>query len=314
MKLHFGTAAIAASLVTALGLASVAFSRPPPPPPPPYNPQITYTVLTQGGRTTTIYVSNADGTDQVPLYSTRNLMNFLKFAPTGNRIVFTEQNDIKILTYAVSTQGVTTTSVTTLTSEPYTPIHVDVSPDGTELLFVEHTADPNHWAVYVMSMSGGVPTQVLLDTNLFHSDAVWANSNSRIAVLEGAPVEAGFGTQTIQVVYLDPASNYSITNTATIFTSTVSGLYQIQRIESAHTSDTLVFDAAPTTSNFSVYTVDIGTMLVSQIVAGSNPSFSADDSTILFVGSTAPGLYEVNPKTGSQALVLNSGTRPDFLP
>lgn len=40
-------------------------------------------------------------------------------------------------------QGVTTTSVNTLTSEPYTPLFVDVSPDGMELLFVEHTAGPS---------------------------------------------------------------------------------------------------------------------------------------------------------------------------
>jgi hypothetical protein len=310
MKTHFRTAAIAASSATALGYATVTFSNNPhPPPPPPYNPQITYAV--GGGNSTTFDVSNADGTDVVSLYSTRNITSGLKFAPTGNRIVFTEQNAIKVLTYAVSSQGVTATSVTTLTNEPYQPLHVDVSPDGTQLLFIEKTATPSQYAIYVMSMSGGLKTLVSTDLYL---DAVWAHSNSRIAVIQGAQIDGGL--QTIRVFDLDVNNNYNIINSTTVFTSRVSRLYQISRIESAHTSDTLVFGASPSGSNFSVYTVDIGTMAVSAaIVAGANASFSADDSTILFVGPTAPYLYEFNLNTNTQMLISSKGiTRPDFLP
>jgi hypothetical protein len=308
MKTHFRTAAIAASSATALAYATVTFSNNlHAPPPPPFNPQITYAV--GGGNSTTFDVSNADGTDVVSLYSTRNITSGLKFAPTGNRIVFTEQNAIKVLTYAVSSQGVTATSVTTLTNEPYQPLHVDVSPDGTQLLFIEKTATPSQYAIYVMSMSGGPKTLVLKDLYL---DAVWAHSNSRIAVIQGAQIDGGL--QTIRVFDLDV--NNIIINSTTVFTSTVSRLYQISRIESAHTSDTLVFGASPSGSNFSVYTVDIGTMAVSAaIVAGANASFSADDSTILFVGPTAPYLYEFNLNTNTQMLISSKGiTRPDFLP
>ena len=311
---------IAASLATVLGYATVAFSKPPPPPPPPpYNPQILYTATSKGGSTATITVSNADGTDVVSLYTSKNItgLNDLKFAPSGNQIVFSEQNDIKVLTYAVSSQGVTTTSVNTLASEPYTVVHADVSPDGTQLLFVEHTADPNQWAVYVMGMNGGLPTrtQVPLAPGMY-PDAVWANSNSRIAVIQGAPVEAGFGIQTIQVIDLD--TGYGIASNTPVFTSTASQLYQVLRLESAHSSDTLLFAAypPPAGSNSGVYTVEIGTMAVTAIAAGRSASFSADDSTVLFQGAVAGDLFTLNLNTNVQTQITSRVLlgRPDFLP
>ena len=71
MKMHARAATIAAGLVMGLGSAIVGVSKPPPPPPPPpYNPQIVYLAHSQGGRTTNIDVSNADGRDVVSLYTT----------------------------------------------------------------------------------------------------------------------------------------------------------------------------------------------------------------------------------------------------
>jgi hypothetical protein len=318
MNTNLRTATIAAALVTALsyGTNSNAAKSPPPPPPEPYNPQILYTELTQGGRTTTIYVANADGTDAVALYSTGNITSQVKFAPT-NRIVFIEQNTLKVLSYAVSSQGVTTTNVATLTGQqPYNTLRLDVSPDGTELLFTEDTGTPNQTAVWLMSISGGTPHMLSLLPGTYF-DAVWAHSNSRIAVLQGAPVDPGFGVQTIQIVDLDASYNFLDANT--VFTTAVSPLYAIQRIESAHTSDTVVFGAA-SASSAGVYTVDFTTMatpiLSAPIVAGSSASFSADDSTILFVGPTTPILYELNLNTEKQTLVNTPRlfAQPDFLP
>lgn len=313
MKMHFGIGAIAASLAMGLGYATVAVSKSPPPPPEPYNPQILYTSVTQGGRTTTIYVANADGTDAVALYTTGNITSQVKFAPP-NRIVFIEQNTLKALTYAVSSQGVTTTNVTTLTAQqPYNTLRLDCSPDGTELLFTEDTATANITAVWLVSMSGGTPQMLALSPGTYF-DVVWANSNSRIAVLQLGPVVGGSHSQTIQVIDLD--ADYNIVNTTTVFDSTMSPLNQIQRIESAHTSDTLIFGATSGTS-LSVYTLDIGAQLVSlPIVAGGNASFSADDSTILFVGPTTPIIYEFNLNTKTQTLVNTPRlfAQPEFLP
>src|ERR1700740_3772500 len=118
MKSRLKTAATLSGLIVVLVYASVSYPRSPPPPP--YNPQVSY--FSGTGATTSIVVSNADGSDVVPLYSTKNIVSGLKFAPTGNRIVFTEQNAIKVLTYTASSSGVTTTSVTTLTNEPFQPL------------------------------------------------------------------------------------------------------------------------------------------------------------------------------------------------
>jgi dipeptidyl aminopeptidase/acylaminoacyl peptidase len=305
----------AACLATGLGYAALGLSKPPPPPPPPYAPQILYTEGSKGGSTTSIYVANADGTDAVSLYSTGNITSGVKFAPTGDRIVFVEQNAIKVLTFAVSSQGVTTTSVTTLTTEQYRPWQVDVSPDGTQLLFAEDTAIPNQRAIYTMSMSGGSGTMLInMPPGSSNYAAVWANSNNRIAVLQGAPAQPSYGVQTIQVVDLD--ASYNVLTITSVFNSTVSQLYEIQRIESAHTSNTLVFGAT-SGSNANVYALDIGTMAVSApIVAGSNASFSADDSTLLFVGPTTPILYEFNRNTNTQTLINSPRlfAQPDFLP
>jgi len=317
MKMRFSTGAIAAALATGLGLASVAFSKSPPPPPPPYNPQILYTAGSKGGNTTTIYVANADGTDAVSLYSTGHTMSGVKFAPTGNRIVFIEQNAIKVLTYAVSSQGVTTTNVTTLTTEPYNTYPVDVSPDGTQLLFGEDTGNPNQRVVYAMSMSGADKMLINLPPGLY-LDPVWvwvnSNSSSSIAVLQDGPVVGGSHSQMIQVIDLD--ASYNILNTTPVFDSTVNQLNQIARIESAHTSGTLLFSAT-SGSSVSVYTLDIGTQaVILPIVAGGNASFSADDSTILFVGPTTPILYEFNRNTNTQTLVNSPRlfAQPEFLP
>lgn len=323
MKFRFKGTAILSSVVVASGYASVAFSRPPPPPPPPYNPQILYLVGSKGGSTSTITVSNADGTDVVSLYTSKNItgLNNVKFSTTANQIVFSEQNAIKVLTYAVSpSQGVTTTSVNTLTTEPYTVLHVDVSLDGSQLLFVEHTADPNQWAVHAMSMNGlQGPTQIGLIPAIYY-DAVWAHSNTRIAVIQGGPVQAGFGTQTIQLIDLDVANNYTPGAPMTVLTSMV-GLYQIQRIESAHGSDTLIFDAAPSGSNQSVYTVNSDTRSAnfgafSQIVAGSDASLSADDSTVLFRAPPSGQLFTFNISANLQTQITSRVVfgLPDFLP
>jgi hypothetical protein len=308
MSTNLRIATIAAILATGLGYASVAFSGKPPPPPPSYNPQISYTVGTQ--RATTIYVANADGTDAVSVYSTGNIIWNLKPAP-GHRIVFIEQNDIKVLTYAVSSQGVTTTSVTTLSSEPYHVLRVDASPDGTELVFVEDTATPDQEAIYAMNMSG-VKTLINLPPALY-VDAVWAHSNSRIAVLQDGPVVAGSHSQTIQAIDLD--ASYNIINTMTVFDSLASQMNQIPQIESAHTSDTLIFNAT-SASTLGVYTLDIGTQAISlPIVTGGSPSLSSDDSTILFIGPTGVQFYEFNRNTQTQTPVSTpkGARRPDFL-
>ena len=308
LKAYYKSALILASLV----VGNIAFSGPHPPPPPPnYNPQVAYAVSSQGANTTTIEVSNADGSNVASLYSTRNITSGMKFAPTDNRIVFVEQNAIKVLTYAVSSRGVTTTSVNTLTNEPFQPLKVDVSPDGTQLLFTEKTATTDQYAIYVMSMSGGPKTLVSASTNLY-MDAVWAHSNSRIGVIEGVGFDGAL--QTINVFDLDV--NYKIINETTIFTSTVSQLYQLSRLESAHTSDTLLFAASPSGSNFSVHQVDMGTFAVTGIVAGGNASFNADDSMILFIGPTVANLYTFDLSTSTQTQLTSKVllSRPDFLP
>jgi Tol biopolymer transport system component len=190
-----------------------------------------------GGGSSALTVSNADGTDVVQLYSTRNITGGMKFAPTDNRIVFEEVNAIKVLTYAVSSNGVSVTSITTVTNDQFQPLHIDVSPDGTQLLFIEKTATPSVYAIYVMSISGGTKTLV---TSGLYIDAVWANSNSRIAAIQGAQIDGG--TQTVQVYDLDV--NYSIINTNTVFTTTLAQLYQLSRLESGHAHDILLFSAS----------------------------------------------------------------------
>jgi hypothetical protein len=313
MKFPFQHAAIISSALVACGYASVAPAKSPPLPPEPYNPQILYTVTSKGGSTATITVSNVDGTDVAALYTSQNItgLNDVKFSTTANQIVFSEQNAIKVLTYAVSPQnGVTTTSVTTVASEPYTVIHVDASPDGSKLLVVEHTADPNQWAVCVMDMTGLNRRQLQLTPAIYY-DAVWAHSNSRIAVIQGGPVQQNYGVQTIQVIDLT-------TNGITpIVTSTINQLYQVSRLESAHTSDSLLFYATPAGSTATtVYTVDIGTQTVTPNVAGWSASFSADDSMILFRGNATGDLFTLNISANVQTQITSKVVlgRPDFLP
>jgi hypothetical protein len=161
-------------------------------------------------------------------------------------------------------------------------------------------------------MSGGGRTQISLMPGIY-PDAVWAHSNSSIAVIQGAPVEAGFGVQTIQVIDL---TNNGITTVFNNSTMNPLHLYQVSRLESAHTSDTLLFYATPTGSNTGVYTVDIGTQTVTPIVAGWSPSFSLDDSMILFRGNATGDLFTLNINANVQTQITSKVVlgRPDFLP
>ncbi|MGN6452468.1 MAG: hypothetical protein ACTHL7_05255 [Steroidobacteraceae bacterium] len=318
---HSRPLAIAMTLTTALGISAISYAgKPPPPPPEPYNPQITYFTGQGGNSTYNLNVTNADGTDLVSLLTTpsKTVVWGLKFAPTGNRIVFIENHSINVLTYAVSAQGVTTTSVKTLTTQPYNVLHVDVSPDGTELVFVEDTANPNLSAVYVMSMSGGQPTQITGLPPDVYTDAVWTRSNTRIAVIQGCSCDQTAGkTETIQTADLDP-TNYSVINLQPLLTNTASNLYQIYRLESAHTVDSLLFTATPTGSPTGIYKIDIGTQSVTPVISpGDDASYSADDSMIVFRGYDGTGnLFTLNVSTNVVIQLtskVNLGA-PDFLP
>jgi len=160
-----------------------------------------------------------------------------------------------------------------------------------------------------MSMTGGNRTPIQLMPAIYY-DAVWAHSSSRIAVIQGGPVQAGAGVQTIQVIDLT-------TNGITpVFTSTINQLYQVSRLESAHTSDTLLFYATPAGSTTGVYTVDIGTQTITPIVAGWSPSFSSDDSMILFRGNATGDLFTLHISASVQTQITSKVVlgRPDFLP
>lgn len=310
MKLHLKSAAVLGFMAAALGFATVAVSGKPPPPPLNCNPQIAY--VDQSASSGVFTVSNADGTCVSRLYSSsnKNITAGMKFVPTGNQIVFTENNSIKLLTYTVTSTGVSTTSITTVSAEPLQPLFVDMSPDGTHLLIVEKNTDApslNHFSIYVLSMIDGTRTLVADDQ---YTDAVWAHSNSRIAAIKG--LENG-GLQTIEVYDLD--TSYQIANITVVFNSVVSQMNYLSRVESAHTSDMLLFNAT-SSGAVNVYTVDIASTAVTSVVAGWNASFNAEDSAVLFEGPTVANLKTLDLTTNLQTQITSANkvnaTRPDF--
>ena len=304
---------VVSSLSALLASAAALAAKPKPPPPPPNcNPQIAY--VDQSASSGVYTVSNADGTCVSQLYSSsnKNVTGGMKFTPTGNQIIFTENNSIKLLTYAVTSTNVSTTSITTVSTEPLQPLYVDMSPDGTHLLIVEKNTDAptlNHYNLYVLSMIDGTRTLVADDQ---YNDAVWAHSNSRIAAIKG--VDNG-GLQTIEVYDLDVNYQIEAANTRVVFNSTVSQMNYLLRLESAHTSDTLLFNAT-SAGAVNVYTVDIVSNALTSVVAGWNASFNADDSAILFDGPTVANLYTLDLTTHMQTQITNenkvNATRPDF--
>lgn len=119
-----------------------------------YDPKIAYTQLS--GKTTYVYVANADGTGAWRLVPGVNGVSGVDFAPGGGRIAFSDSQGLKVVTYTAGNTGIQVNGVQLLVNlvngRPGPP---DFSPDGTRIIYqTSSKTSPN--TIRAVTVPGGV--------------------------------------------------------------------------------------------------------------------------------------------------------------
>lgn len=287
----------------------LAQAKQPPPPPKVYQPEIAY--ASNQGATYSIYVANADGTNAVAVYSNKGSgAGSLSFVPgSGNgsgQLAFYELYSVKLLTFTVTSSGITTSSIVTLVTEP-TPIHyVNVSPPSAAGQFVLYGVGhpDNTTTIKVISIAGGQPTSIATG-NL--GDAVWSRDQTRIAVLVGNPFVAGV-VQQIEMWSLDP--NF-VKGTAAVIYGPIGCDGCLNNLQFARTGNQVIFDAG--SGVIDEIDADVPSVATPFAVSGYQACFNHDDTEIIFRRFSDSHIFVYGISTMIQTPVSPSyGASPDF--
>ena len=276
------------SLVLALaGCPGLAFAQTT------YDPAIAYTQAQ--GKTTNLYVANADGSRAVKVASGTNI-NAIDFAPGGGRVAYSSSDGLRVVSFSASTSGVAVTGNSLLVagSGVYGP---DFSADGARILY-------HHSGAYRAVPSGGGAPTLLYTAFSGGFSQRWlrpAEMGNAFAFL--VPVPHGPNVPVdyeIRIVLLDAQDQVVAVSTAV---STASQAFKaIEDFDTARTRNALVLAANfPTTARLLDY--DIGTMQVGDLGAGgARVHYTADDSALVYREQVKGGSFITRLQLGSGAL------------
>ncbi len=258
------------SLIVSMAIPLVAAPRPdkPPKPPPggedpPANPAICYRL--QKGRVQTLFVMNADGSNQVSIWED---VGNPSWAPDGSAIAFgVQQEDYTTDLYRIDVSVVNGvpqgSNLLELAQDIRSP--PQWSPAGDEIAFI-NTVNSQYKLIQTVPATGGSVETIYTSPEGFNvQDFTWRYDASQMAILLG-----GGGGQSI--VLLD----FSDGSTSTVYGPTGNWL---GHIDWARTSDTLAF-----TTNDGIATLDISVpnqepqILIPGDGRYKMPSWSPDDS------------------------------------
>lgn len=146
-----------------------------------FEPELAYTLLTGS---TELHLTDATGTKSATLYSVRQNID-IDLAPRSQKqIAITENNALKLLTYAADSGGVRTTNIATLYSAGAERItDVDFSPDGSKIAFSQ-----GFTKLMVLDLTQpigpGNPVQWTQDP-VFVGEIAWYKGGAAIAYSDG---------------------------------------------------------------------------------------------------------------------------------
>jgi hypothetical protein len=246
-----------------------------------YDPAISYTQAQ--GRTTYLYVANADGSHAVRIASSNGNINGADFAPGGGRIAYTGSDGLRVVSYTASNAGVVVTGTTTLVTGTVSP--ADFSADGTRLLYTQNSS------IRAVPAAGGASVQLYSALNL--GIARWlrpADMGNAFAFLAAVPHGANQPVDyELRVVMLDGTDQ--VTGVATVLSTTTQAFKGIEDFDVARTRNALLLTANfPTTMRFLDY--DLGTaQLVDRGGGGSRCHYDASDGAIVYREAVKGGSY-----------------------
>lgn len=275
-----------------------------------YDPRIAYT--SYEGKGDTLYLANADGSFRVAVHKTnKTVISGLDLG--AGRVAFTELGVLKVLTYTVTTKGITASAPITLdaTGAPNQgAAQPDFSPDGNHLLYMRWVQDTvagvAQWReIRVIRTDGSAPPKVLVTApqlvDTWHMQSPrWLNSN------EFAFVRGGGSPYWSSVMLASLDANLDLTapplqlfaNNDPGFTSL--GVVGFEDFDVSRTGASIVLSANPPSGSLrSFVQFDLVAHTFSKRFSdyGWKGHFQADDASIVYVhlptsgGVVGDGVY-----------------------
>jgi dipeptidyl aminopeptidase/acylaminoacyl peptidase len=279
----------------------------PQPPQPPADPAIVFKVRerTHGQVSHRIKVMNADGSNVTALHTmVSGAICFPSWSPDGASITFCDQapdlQGYNVMRIDVSiVNGVPVgTNLTTLVNRTSYMSESLWSPVGDQIAFWD-------WDLRTLELipaGGGTPEVLYTSIGSYHW-STWNRDGSQVIFSERDPA----GGQAIRAV--DVAAPHAVTTLLGLEFSQQHGNADIRWLDHARTMNVLAFECAGDPAG-SVYTLDLLGGVPSLVVgAVGAPTWSPDDSTILF---TNGNMYKVNLATGVVTDTRVSGSYPDW--
>ncbi len=292
-----------------------AAKKPPGPPPPPADPAIAF--YAEGGRNqpNQLMVMNDDGSNQVAIYEEYfGIYGRPSWSPDGESIAWTGSIWIPNVPGS-SEMGIWRIDVEIVDGEPQGSNLLQLvssddlgdgchdaawSPLGDEIAYMYHLPGDT-WKIDAVPATGGTPYNIYTtpEGHALTNGIAWSSDGTEIAAV-GGEISAGADGKSILIIDRDTGA---VTNTL------LTGQYGFKGLDWARQgSDMLVFYEWST-----IYTVDIDTETVSQVVEGYRPSWSPDNSKIVYLQAGRKpkiGTYEFG--TGEITTLSDYGTRPDW--
>lgn len=274
-------------------IGPAALARPQPPP----NPVIAYIVK---GNRDKLNVMNADGSNQVTLFTSNSILYSPSWSPDGTAIAFYNNGDL----WRINVDGTNARQLLSRTDPLGSFWLCAWSPLGNEIAVIGLGGDSSP-RVLVVPASGGIPEVVYAPTpgGLSLFDVSWSSDGNRLAVVEkrADPVP-----DHIQII--DRATGAVV---QTLLDD--SGLALVQVDWARGGSNTLAFAAESAAQPVrSVYTVDLASGIPTLLRDGSWPSWSPDNTKLAYVPSGASRWVHVLDLATGQTQRLASGVDPDW--
>ncbi len=271
-----------------------------------YNPKIAYSKFE--GSADNLYLANADGSSPVIVYRSNKVrLGGIDIAPTNaatpavGRIAFIQSGVLKVLSYTVSTSGISATVPTTLDSSgaPYQGAkNPDFSPDGSRILYARDTlpGPPLATEIRLIPSAGGAP-KVLYRSSGFIGLVRWLGSTDFVFDdHSGSPAPSE-----IRLATLD-ANDYLVSVPSTMFSTGDAALLSavgggtntgIEDFDIARTKPSLIFTTGNSRSGTGNYRDFVEFDMVSGAFHkhfsnnGWRVHFSSDDAYLVYLhGST----------------------------
>ncbi|MDP3768017.1 MAG: hypothetical protein Q8S13_08375 [Dehalococcoidia bacterium] len=272
----------------------------------PANPAIAF------GKGSDLVVMNADGTNQAALTSTvpggQPLPSWAPFgtgAVTNPYAIVFESNlcqisRIDVVVVNGTPQGSHLTSLPTTSNA----CHPAWSPLGSEIAFGEAFTDQPPSSLWVMPAQGG--TQV----GLYHAPSgfvvrspTWSPDGARIAF-----EEQNEATRASAIKIVDRA-----TGTPSTVLQLGAGLV-VKGLDWARTKDVVAYSVVPFTGGDEIiYTLSLNPVgAPTRVTSGTGPSWSPDDSKLVFRSGTAPKIAVIDLATARITRLTTAGAWPDW--